>query len=605
MKKMTRLTALILSVVMLLSACGNDKPGSSSGSNQSSNGETTSATETNGETKEKVLNLSMGDTPETLNPHTTATNYNIIQDMTALLYKEIWSVEENESVYVPCIADGDPICLDEEKHIKWQIKLQKGFEFVDGTPIDAHVFEYSMKMLNSPKLANRNVNASMIANGLKYMKGECEWEEVMFKAVDDYTLEFSFAEFHEPESALDVKSTFSFVATGAVHPKMYESCLNADGTECSYGTSLDKFVASGTYYPSNLIEGQYLELTKRTDGKAPMSDIYTPDRVEYTSVTDSNTRIQLFEQGKLDYISANQEAYAEYPGAHYHYNDDVMGIYLNGISPKEAALKDKNLRYAIYWGLDRESIVKAVFPTSLASAYQYLPFTTMPDPADKVNKVINYRETKEAQAIRLDGHPVTQNGYDKDLALEYFDKAYANNGNKKISIVAIYSDDDTSKTFAEAIQNYYQELFGEDRCEIILQAVPFSIIYSEIAKNKMNYDMCLSCGNKNNYKAPWNNTNWVSSGEYTYHTQYCPIADPEKAAEWDDLFYKCALYDWKWDAQKKIEASARMEEILLNDCCFVPVYCRGYRSFFSPKITPLMETGDTYLGYCLMQAKFN
>ena len=610
MKKSARLTALVLSAAMLFTACGNQapqKPSESKNDSSTASSSTTAEQSSTASTQggEKVLMLAMSDTPETLNPHTTSTSYGLIGDMTATLYKRIWSEEQNAPTYVPAVADGEPICLDEENHRDWRIKLKEGYTFVDGTPITAHVFEYSFKMLNDPKLANRNTNASRFENGLEYMQGKCEWDEVKFKAVDDYTIELRYAEHHEPESGKSVKASFAFVATAAVHPEMYESCLNSDGTECTYGTSLDKFVASGLYEPTKLIEGQFLEITKRTDGKAPLADVFTPDRVEYTCVTDTNTRIQLFEQGKLDTVGANQEAYAEYPGAHYQYNDDVMGIFINAKTPQESALKDPNMRYALYWGLDREKIVKTVFPTSIASAYQYLPFATIADPADKDNKVLNYRTTKEAQAIRMDGHEVTQSGYDKELALEYFEKAYEANGNKKITINMLYSDDDYSKTFSEALQNYYQELFGTDRVEVALKAVPFSIIYSEIAKDKMNYDVCVSCGNKNDAEDPWDNTNWVATGEYTYNTQYCVISDEELSKEWDELYYKCALYDWKWDAQKKIEASARMEEILYNDCSFIPVYCRGTRSFFSQKITPLMDDGHVTMGYALMQAKFN
>ena len=107
----------------------------------------------------------------------------------------------------------------------------------------------------------------------------------------------------------------------------------------------------------------------------------------------------------------------------------------------------------------------------------------MPDPADKDNKTVVYHETEEAKAIRMDGHEVTQEGYDPDLAKEYFDKAYQANGNQKITIQAIYADSsEVSKTWAEAIQSAYQELFGEDKIAIELQATPSAIIYEEIAR---------------------------------------------------------------------------------------------------------------------------
>ena len=82
-----------------------------------------------------------------------------------------------------------------------------------------------------------------------------------------------------------------------------------------------------------------------------------------------------------------------------------------------------------------------------------------------------------------------------------------------------YADsNDTNRNWAEALQSHYQTLFGEDRLELTLQAVPAAIMYEEISREKMNYDICVSCGWYNVVDKPWNNTNWVYSGPYTYNT---------------------------------------------------------------------------------------
>ena len=597
MKKAMRLVAMLLACAMVFTACSS-APASSETPVESDSTVT--------ETTEKVLNYYLSDTPETLNPHTTASNYELLLDFQATLYREVYDVEIGGTYYAPSLADGDPIMMD-EAHKVWHLKVKPGFTFVDGTPIDAHTVEYAMEMLNHPKLANRNVNASSFMNGDAYLAGEVEWSEVGFKAIDDYTIELTYADDYEPENARDVKSLMGWVGVAVVHPETYEACLNEDGTECSYGSSLDKMVASGLYYPSDLIQGQYFELTRRTDNEQlPLADVFTPDKVTYVAVTDANTAVQLFEQGKIDYVVANQNEYAEYPGAKYMYAADNMGIFINGEKPSNDILKDVNMRYALYWGIDREKIVANVFPTSVASAYQYLHFATMPDPADPVNSKVDYRSTKEAQAIRIDGHEVTQAGYDPELALDYFEKAFTANGGEKVTVTGIYHDSsEVSKTFAEAIQAEYNTLFGTDRFEIVLQACPGATIYTEISREVMNFDLCFTCGWYNSDDTPWNNTNFVYSGPWTYNTQYCYIQSEAAREEWDDLFYRSALYEDKWDAQAKLENCARMEEILLNDCCFVPVYNRGYRYFFSEKVTPLMEVGDVDLGFCMMQATFN
>lgn len=78
----------------------------------------------------------------------------------------------------------------------------------------------------------------------------------------------------------------------------------------------------------------------------------------------------------------------------------------------------------------------------------------------------------------MDEHEVDQISYDPDLAKEYFDKAYEANGSQKITITVKYADsNDTNRNWAEALQSHYQTLFGEDRLELTLQAVPAAIMY--------------------------------------------------------------------------------------------------------------------------------
>ena len=311
MKKAMRLVAMLLACAMMFTACS-----SAPASSETTGGETT-------ETTEKVLNLVRSDTPATLNPHTTETDYEILLDLSASMYRTAWDVENGVRTYVPALAVGDPVPAD-ETHKVWTIKIDEGYTFVDGTPIDANTIEYSIKMNSDPKLANRNAGVTSIENGVKYIAGECEWSEVGFKAIDDYTIQVTYADDFEPATAMDVKEEWAYVGNAVVHIDTYEACMSEDGMSCTYGSSLDTFVASGLYEPTDLIEGQYFEYTRRTDSdKLVNSDIFTPDKVTYTAVADANAQVQLFEQGKIDAVVANQAQYDEYPGAKYQLRADT------------------------------------------------------------------------------------------------------------------------------------------------------------------------------------------------------------------------------------------------------------------------------------------
>lgn len=591
MKKAMRLVAMLLACAMMFTACS-----SAPASSETTGGETT-------ETTEKVLNLVRADTPATLNPHTAETDYEILLDLSASMYRTVWDVENGVRTYVPALAVGDPVPADETNKV-WTITIDEGYTFMDGTPIDANTIEYSIKMSADPKLANRNAGVTSIENGVKYIAGECEWSEVGFKAIDDHTIQITYADDFEPATVMDVKEEWAYVGNAVVHKDTYEACMSEDGMSCTYGSSLDTFVASGLYYPSDLIEGQYFEYTRRTDtDKLVNSDIFTPDKVTYTAVSDSNAQVQLFEQGKIDAVVANQAQYDEYPGAKYQLRADNMGYYINGETPSHPILTDPNMRYALYWATDRQQVIDMVFPTSVASPYQYHIQSKVPM-EDGV--LIDYRSTPEAQAIKIDGHALTETGYDPELALDYFEKAYAPYEGEKITVTAIYADtSDINKEYAEVLQAQIQKVIPADKFEIVLQATPGATIYDTIARTNMDFDICFGCGDYCSVEAPWEDTNWVYSGPYTYNTQYCSIASQAYRDEYDKLAYGCMLYEAKNDPQLRLEYTARMEEIRLNDCCFIPVYNRAYRWFFSDKITPVMEQGHVDLEFMLMQATFN
>lgn len=276
---------------------------------------------------------------------------------------------------------------------------------------------------------------------------------------------------------------FRNFGTGLVHQETYEKCFNEDHTENSYGTTLDKFVASGAYKPVKWIQGQYTEYEKRKSG-SPFIDIYNVDRITINIVTDENTKLQMFENGELDIVIANTEEYDEYPDVYYAYTPDTYEMFINSKSTTNPVLHDKNFRYAMYWGLDRDTVVPAVYRSSKPSGYHYGTTTTVPDPSDPVNKTLNFRESKYAKEVIMDGHLIENNRYNKDLALAYFQKAYETNGSQKIEVEVQYIEDSkTSKAWGEALQAYYQTLFGEDKFEhekhILAAAEMEKILYEE------------------------------------------------------------------------------------------------------------------------------
>ena len=628
MKKSLSIIALLLVAVMLLVSCGGgDKPVETAdpGTETTEAGEADPGTETDApeevdpeveEPGEPVtLRLAVTQSVTTFNPNTAehAVEYENQKWVNANLYKRIYDEELQDGRWEPEAADGEPIDVNGDGKT-WNVNLKQDIFFEDGTPIDANVVEYSMKMALDPKLASRNSSiGGLLENGDAYLTGEVEnWEDVGCKVVDEFTIQFIIEDTYVPYTEEDLMLGLNHVGAALVHPEMFESCFNEDRTENTYGTSVDRFVAGGAYKITNYIDGQFLEITKREEGSS-LLDYYTVDVLQLNVVSENNTALQMYKNGELDAVVANTEEYDDYPDVYYLYTPDNYGIFINSESTTNPVLQDKNLRYAIYWGFDRETCLSMSMPTNKVNPYHYSSLVKTPDPSDPL-EYVTMREQPESKAIRMDGHELTETGFDPELAEEYFVKAYEANGSQKITVEMQYSEgSDSIKAWAEAIQWQFNQLFGADRFEMTLRAVPHATIYENMNRyGDLPYDMSCTAGIYQDIKAPWDNSNWVYSGEDVYSTQYT-LLGADAAAEWDKLYYECTSGIYKGNdkesLQGKIKNCARMEEILLNEATFIPAYSRGNRYLINEDIDILMNDniGDAYqyIYFALMQARYN
>ena len=123
----------------------------------------------------------------------------------------------------------------------WTFKLKEGLTYSDGeTPITSEDFVYAAKRLMDPEAGHYNAESGYILeNGEEYYAGECEWDEVGIKAVDDLTIEYTFK---NPQ----YESTFT--STSLFAP-LEESFVDSLGTE--YGSSADKILTNGPFIVSD------------------------------------------------------------------------------------------------------------------------------------------------------------------------------------------------------------------------------------------------------------------------------------------------------------------------------------------------------------------
>ncbi len=583
MKRSKKLLLLILVLAMTMSilatGCGKGKDVS----NENEGKEV--AEEKNESTGPKVLRLA-GMPAKTFNPHTSdsAEDTILIGYIYGAPLELIYDAEKDSVEFVPNHAEALPTTEDNKV---WTFKFKDNLKWTDGTPITAKDYEYSYKMLLDNKLANRNAyifwDSIPVVNAEEYFKGEVEWDEVGIKALDDKTLEITL-DTAMPE--IDVYSTFQGGgATSPVHKELYEAGMNAERTETTYATTLETVPSCGTYKLTEWVRDQHRVFEKNED--SVLADVYKPDRIESRVISESSTRLQLFENGELDtaVVSGSEyDKYSEDPRVVFQERNAVWGFFINSTSEKNPILQNNDLRKALFYGIDRDKISKGVF-----KVYKSTPYYISSIPMVDYKNGVKYCDTEEAKAIRPEGA-----GFDADLAKEYFEKAYEANGNKKIEIEIVYFEaQETMKRMTEVAEEEYENLFGKDKLDIKLRAMPPQAAYD--AYRDGDYDMGIGAYTQDAFN-PWGTM-------IVWTTNFPNKAHRFENKEFDKLYERTTQGDLLLDPEGRIKALAEMESMLLDYVPQVPIFQNDNAQIFADRIK--IPTNGKYMpvvGFAMLQA---
>jgi oligopeptide transport system substrate-binding protein len=503
--------------------------------------------------EKKVLRLD-GNKTKTLNPHAYETTAE--SEVMELIYANLLAFVPNAAgdnyEIVPDHAAEMPT-ISEDGTV-WTFKLREGLQWSDGTPIDANSYEYTYKMLLDPTL--KNYRADMFFSDLTvpgaeaYFKGEGEWEDVGIKALDAQTLQITL-EFAVPKMSMYTSFTTGGV-TVPIKEDLFEASWNEDRTENSYGTSLETTPTSGPYVLTQWIRDQVKVYTK--NDSYPLASYYHVDEIDMRVVEEAAVRVQLFENGELDYTSLSSEYYEKYeedPRVTFASSTTVWSMFLNMASEENPVLQDLNFRRAMYIGADRAGIIPTVYATATPANYIVSSGKYVGDTG------VKYRDTEQAKKI-VDGV-----SYDPELAVELFEKAYAANGNKMITLELQYFDtSENLKKLSEAFEQSFENLFGKDKFDLVLRAVPWMTVYDNMEAG--DYEAAFG-GWAGSRFDPW-------GGMFVYTSMFTGKLDKFYNDEFDELYERTCKGDLLFETDKKLDALVRMEELLIDNAAFMPLW---------------------------------
>ncbi len=545
---------------------------------------------------EKIYRYADATDVNNLSPHMSLAAHEgaVVNWTTSTFYRWLPKTDRSGSELLPDMAAEDPIDVNGDGTV-WEIRLREGLKWDNGDPIDANTFMYSYKMALDPKMANQTVvdlakNAIIIKNAEAYYAGKCDWEDVGIKQVDDHTLHImTDGKF----TAFDVKRHFAGSrATCPVYQPLYEELMNEDGTSTSYGTSLDKVMGAGPFKLVSWTKDSERILAKNPDWV--YADRIKVDKIEVRIIPDANTRLQMFENGELDYIGLSQQTYEMYkddPRVKFSISTEIISFDINGANTEKPILGDPDFRRALYYGLNREKAGE-ISTHEPYGRYLHMIAAGFPDEG------VKFWDLPEAQATIKPNH-----GYDPELAKQLFEKAMANNGygpNDKLTLNMIYAETSSLwKLFAEFVQAEYAALFGEDRFEITLTAMPYAQAMDLIKTWKTN---------PNAYELAW--AGWIHGGslfnpciQFMFFSEdYFNLNSPPPNDKVTKLYAESLTEEARLNQERLVELAIEMEKAMVDDVYVVPVVNIVSKFMFSERMVLPFDEYDPILGWAAFYA---
>lgn len=583
MKRILVMTLLMTMVVSLFAGCGNGEkttaPTSESAKSEATKEETPEST---GPKKMTVASAPV----DTFNPHNSSmSEAGTLQGYIYAMPLQLVANEAGDSVEF--VLDQLAEMPKTEDGLTWTLKYKDNLEFYGGKKYGAAEAEYSWKMLLDNKLANYGsfllYDSLPIVNAKEYFEGTVAWEEVGIKLVDANTLQFTLLT-EMPE--IDVLTTLASSTLTVVDKDLYEAGMNAERTETTYATKMENIPSNGAYRLTSWIKDQTRKFEKVETNQ--MASTFVPTEIESKVVSESATKLQLFETGEIDFTSVSGEDYAKYeedPRVAFQERNTIWGFYVNNASTTNPVLKDKDFRQALFYATNRELMGKGIFKTFPSTPYFISSICMVGDYHDG----IRYRKTEEAQSL-----VAANNGYDPEKAKALFEKAYAANGSKKITIEIVYFDGaDTMKRIAEVAKEEYEKVFGSDKLEVALRAMPAAAAYD--AYKEGNFELGIGARSQNAFN-PWSSMKvWTKFFPDRYGA-----FDSE---EFDELYTRTTRGDLVKNPEERIKALARMEEILIDEVPMIPIFQNDNAYIFQDRI--YLRTNGAYLpgvGFAELQA---
>lgn len=519
-KLLTVLLALVLISSLILAGCGQD------------------ATSGNGK---KYLRLAKDVELASMDQH-IATDELSFETIAATI-EGLYSLDKDGNI-IPAIALSDEVSED---GLTYTFKLREDAKWSNGEPVTANDFVFSWRRIVDPETAseyNFIMDVAGVKNASKITTGELPKEELGVEAVDDYTLKVTL---ERPTPYFRSLTTFA-----SFFP-LNEKFVTEKGDK--FALDPENLLANGPFKMVEWNKGYGFKLDKNPDYYD--ADSVKIDGLEFRIIKENQTAALKFESNELDVVKLSSELVDKYKSQPSFNQVDSGFLWYMSFNHETELFSNLNARKAFSYAIDKEHIANKILNDGSVAADFIIPrgLATGPDGKD-------FRETAGTYAK-----------LDKELALEYWNKAKEELGKDSFEVEILFDDAETIKKMSEFIQAELEtNLPG---LTVKLKAQP--------KKNR------LELMREGSFEAGI--TRW--GPDYADPLTYLELFITDGAsnspnyssAEYDQLVFDASRGSLASDPEGRWEAMKQAEKVLLEkDAAVSPLYQSGYAFLINPKV---------------------
>lgn len=521
--------------VSALSACGSSSSTAASAASGAAG------------TSSSALNIMLETPVQSLDPQvaTDGTSFEVIADFTDGLMQ----MDANGAA-VPACAESYELSEDGKTYT---FHIREDANWSNGDPVTAQDFVFGWQRAVDPATASEYSymlsDIGQVVNAAEIIAAEKDVSELGVTAVDDKTLQ---VQLNVPVSYF--LSLMYFPTFYPVNQKFYESCAD------TFGTSPETTLSNGAFILTSYEPAATAFTLEKNEGYYDAARVQLPG-LNYQVIQDSQQALMSYQTGALDITLVNGEQVDQVQDDPAF--DSRGAGYLWYISPNMGGvpeLANVNLRLAMTFALDRESICSDVLKDGSAATFTAVPpqFATGPDGSD-----FSADQTRFADSC----------AYDPDKALSYYETAKQELGADSFEFDMIVDSDDAPQKVAQVVKEQLEttlpgmtiNLVVEPKKQRVedMQNGTFELGLTRWGPDyadPMTYLSMWTTDNSNNYGL-WSN------------------------ADYDAIIEECSTGDLCTDAEGRWSAMYDAEKIVMDEAVIYPLYTQCNAEMINPNVT--------------------